>query len=144
MLPDFMQRYPELKVDLTLNDRFVDVVEEGYDVVLLIAWLPDSSLIARRLCAVRRVVFAAPGYWGRHGRPTAPAELADPACLHYAHLATANELPFRGPAGSLAVRVDGPLVANNGEVLKEAAMAGLGVALQIGRAPGGEKGWQYG
>src|SRR3546814_515354 len=76
-LPDFMRRYPDLKVDLTLNDRFVDVVEEGYDVVLRIAWLPDSSLVARRICDFRRVICAAPGYWDRRGRPAAPADLAD-------------------------------------------------------------------
>src|SRR3546814_3953336 len=122
-----MRRYPALKVDLTLNDRFVEGVEEGYDVVMRIAGLPDSSLVARRICDFRRVICAAPGYWDRRGRPAAPADLADHDCLRYAYLATANEWRFRGPSGPLAVRIDGPLVANNGDVLKDAAVAGPGV-----------------
>src|SRR3546814_14246389 len=108
-----MRRYPDLKVDLTLNDRFVDVVEEGYDVVLRIAWLPDSSLVARRLCDFRRVICAAPGYWDPRGRPAAPAALAAHDSLRYAYTAPENDWRCRGPVWPRAVRTCGLFLANN-------------------------------
>ena len=129
ILPDFMVQNPELSVDLTFNDRFVDLVEEGYDVAVRIARLPDSSLIARKLSESRSVVCAAPAYWQRRGRPAHPADLAAHDCFAYSYLATRNEWRFRGPDGPASVRISGSLTANNGDVLREAALAGLGVVM---------------
>ncbi len=128
-LTGFMRRYPELSVDLSFTDRFVDLVEEGYDVVVRIARLPDSALIARRLCDSRRVVCASPAYWRARSRPRHPTELVAHECLGYAYLAEGREWRFRGPEGAVAVRPSGRFTANNGDALRAAALAGLGVAL---------------
>ena len=127
-LAAFLAQYAKLKVDLTLADRFVDLVEEGYDAVVRIAALPDSALIARKVAVSRRFVCASPAYFDANGRPTQPRELAGHNCLGYLYLATQDAWPFRGPQGPLAVRVSGSLNTNNGEVLLAAALAGLGVA----------------
>ncbi len=129
LLPEFMRRYPELKVDITLNDRFVDLVEEGHDLAVRIAHLPDSSLIARKLADSRRVVCASPDYWARNGRPSKPADLATHNCFEYSYLATRGEWRFRGPEGPISVRVEGTLTANNGDFSRVAAVGGLGVTL---------------
>jgi len=129
LLPDFMARYPELAVDITFNDRFMDLVDEGYDMAVRIAHLADSSLIARKLAESPRMVCAAPRYWEAHGRPGVPADLARHNCFDYSYLTTRNEWRFRGPEGPVAVRVSGTLHSNNGDVLRAAAVAGLGVVL---------------
>lgn len=126
-LPAFMSRYPELRVDIEFNDRFVDLVEEGYDVAVRVADLPDSSLIARKLAETRAVVCAAPSYWDTHGRPEHPHDLAKHNCFAYSYLSTRNEWRFSGPEGPVSVRVSGSLTANNGDVLRQAAVAGVGV-----------------
>ena len=128
-LAGFMTRYPELSVALDLNDRRVDLVEEGYDVAIRIAELADSSLIARKLAPTRRIVCASPDYWARHGKPAHPRDLAAHNCLIYTYLAGGSEWPFRDAGGSFAVPVEGTLKANNGDALREAARAGLGVYL---------------
>lgn len=128
-LADFMTRYPELAVTLDLDDRRISLVEEGYDVAVRIADLPDSSLVARRLAPARQAVCASPAYWARHGVPAHPRDLARHNCLIYTYLPAQNDWRFRGPGGPLTVRVAGNLKANNGDVLREAALAGLGVCL---------------
>lgn len=127
LLPPFMARHPELRVDITFNDRFVDLVDEGYDLAIRIADLPDSSLIARKLAESRAVVCAAPSYWAAHDRPRHPRDLAEHNCFAYSYLSTGNEWRFRGPDGPVSVRVSGNLTANNGDVLRQAAAAGVGV-----------------
>jgi DNA-binding transcriptional LysR family regulator len=126
-LPDFMVRHPDLRVEIDLADRIVDLIEEGYDLALRIAALPDSSLVARRIADNHMVVCAAPSYWRRRGRPSEPRELAQHACITYAYHRTPNEWPFAGPDGRFTVRVDGPLMSNNGDLSLAAALAGLGV-----------------
>jgi len=126
-LADFMARHPELAVTLDLDDRRVSLVEEGYDMAVRIADLPDSSLVARKLAPVRQAVCASPAYWARHGTPAHPRDLARHNCLVYTYLPAQNEWRFRGPGGPFAVHVAGNLRANNGDVLREAALAGLGV-----------------
>ncbi len=126
---EFLTRHPAIKVALTLDDRVVDLVGEGYDVAVRIAELPPSTLIARRLAVNRRVLCAAPAYLERAGRPQHPAELASHACLSYAYLATGNDWRFRGPDGPVSVRVDAALSANNGDVLRQFALRGLGILL---------------
>ena len=126
-LPDFMAAYPEISLDVTLDDRVVNVVDEGYDVVIRITELPDSSLIARRIAPFRIATCASPAYWDAHGRPKHPDDLRNHACLLYSYLSNLNEWRYRGPDGPFAVRVDGPMRGNNGDLLRAAAVAGLGV-----------------
>jgi DNA-binding transcriptional LysR family regulator len=131
ILPAFLAQYPEVSVDLHLSDAQVDVIGDGFDAALRIASLPDSSLRARQLCPVRRLVVGAPSYFDRRGRPTHPAHLAEHACLGYAYLATADVWRFFNAAGEEAsLRPAGPLRANNADGLMPALLAGLGVAVQ--------------
>ncbi|MGD1879937.1 MAG: LysR family transcriptional regulator [Kiloniellaceae bacterium] len=126
-IPGFRDRYPQITLEAAMNDRFVDLVEEGYDVALRIGDLADSSLLARRLAPCRAVLCASPDYLDRHGRPRRPEDLAGHHCLLYANQANPREWTLRGPAGPRAVKVDGPLVANNGDVLCGAAVGGMGI-----------------
>lgn len=128
---DFMALYPEIEIDLVLNDRQVDIVEDGFDMAIRIARLPDSSLIARRIAPCRRIVVASPYYWDQRGRPAHPSELKHHDALIYDYLAEPDTWTFSDPAGQQKSRIDvsvsGRMRANNGEVLLEAARKGLGV-----------------
>jgi DNA-binding transcriptional LysR family regulator len=126
---EFMQRHPDVEVDLVLNDRQVDLVEDGFDMGIRIARLGDSSLIARRVAPCRRIVVASPEYWKRRGKPEHPDDLKDHDILLYSYLAEPGVWSFKGPEGPITVNVDGRLRANNGDVLLEAAKEGLGVDL---------------
>lgn len=131
ILPEFLTSYPEVTIDLHLGDEIVDLVGGGFDIALRIAALPDSSLIARRLCQVRRLVVGAPEYFNRRGRPTHPAELADHDCLGYAYLPSPEVWRFVHVGGDEApVTPRGPLRANNADALAPALLAGLGLAVQ--------------
>jgi DNA-binding transcriptional LysR family regulator len=126
---EFVARHPKLNVALTLDDRYVDLVEEGFDAAIRIGRLADSSLVARRLCSVGLVVAASPEYWRRHGRPTQPSELAQHACLNYTLRTDGRDWRFRDAAGEeQSVAVSGPITTNNGDLLRLAALAGVGVA----------------
>jgi DNA-binding transcriptional LysR family regulator len=130
-LPAFLAAHPEVSVDLQLDDRIVDLVAGGIDVAIRIADLPDSSLIARRLCPVRRWVVGAPDYFARHGRPMRPSDLRQHACLGYLYLPSGETWRFTDGMGTEeAVTVRGPLSATNAEALTFALEAGCGVALQ--------------
>jgi DNA-binding transcriptional LysR family regulator len=126
---DFMRQYPELRVALILNDRFVDPYEEGFDVTLRIGDLQDSGLSARRLAAIERGLYAAPSYLARHGQPQAPADLSAHAALHYGPPGPSPRWSLRGREGDIAVPIQERLCSNNGDVLKAAALAGLGIML---------------
>jgi DNA-binding transcriptional LysR family regulator len=129
LLPEFLKQYPDVSIDLHLSDAMVDLVGEGFDAGLRIASLPDSSLIARRLCAMPRHTVAAPAYLKRYGRPTHPMHLAQHRCFGYTYLSTANAWHYTNAAGEQAsVRPGGPLRVNNGEALMPALIAGLGIA----------------
>jgi DNA-binding transcriptional LysR family regulator len=129
LLPEFFKAYPEVSIDLHLSDATVDLIGEGFDAGLRIARLPDSSLIARRLCAMPRYTVATPCYLKRHGRPTHPMHLAQHKCFGYAYLSTPNVWHYTNAAGEQAsVRPAGPLRVNNGEALMPALLAGLGIA----------------
>jgi len=129
ILPEFLQTYPDVAIDLHLSDAMVDLIGEGFDAALRIARLPDSSLIARRLCAVPRHTVAASSYLKRHGRPTHPMHLAQHKCFGYAYLSTPDVWHYTNQAGEQAsVRPAGQLRVNNGEALLPAVIAGLGIA----------------
>ena len=128
-LPRFLAANDEVQIDLTLNDRFADLVEEGFDLALRIGELADSSLIARKLAPNRRLVVAASSYLEAHGRPERPPDLLDHNCLTYTYRAQRHDWEFHGPQGREQIRVSGNLEANDAGALREAVLAGLGVAL---------------
>ncbi len=129
-LPKFLKRYPDLTIDLCLDDQIIDVLAGHYDVVIRIARLPDSSLIARRICSAPHVVCASPTYLDRAGTPGCPDDLRQHNCLIYSHGETGNEWRFSSQSGrEIRVPVSGSLTANNGEVLRDAAVAGIGIAV---------------
>ncbi len=130
MLAEFAQAQPHISLDLTFDDRFVNLVEERFDVALRIGKLADSSLVARKLASTRLVACASPAYLAEHGEPETPEDLAAHNCLLYSYLATANVWRFTAPDGrEIPVAVSGNLRANNGIVEAEAAVAGMGVLM---------------
>jgi DNA-binding transcriptional LysR family regulator len=129
LLPEFLKQYPEVSIDLHLSDATVDLIGEGFDAGLRIARLPDSSLIARRLCAMPRYTVATPSYLKRWGRPTHPMHLAEHKCFGYAYLSTPGVWHYTNASGEQAsVRPAGQLRVNNGEAIMPALLAGLGIA----------------
>jgi len=126
-LPVLLDRHPRLAIELVLNDRIVDMVEEGYDVALRIAHLPDSPLIARRLSPVRRILAASPAYLERHGTPATPRDLQDHACLGYSLSTGGTVWTLQGPDGVHLHRYHPRIIANNGDSLAAMAAAGLGI-----------------
>lgn len=128
-LAEFMQRYPDVQVQVVLNDRIVDPIAEGFDVTIRIAELRDTSLIARRIMPATRVVCASPGYLDRHGMPQVPDDLRRHDCLHYGYLVTGAQWKLTGPDGDHWVPVKTRLCANNAELIRDAALKDLGVAL---------------
>ncbi len=129
LIPGFLAAHPQVQISLSLADRFLDVVAEGFDVALRIAELEDSSLVARRLAPCRRVLCAAPSYLQNNGTPRVPQDLAIHACLVYSNELRPDTWTLHGPAGAERVTVNGPVCADNGDVLCAAAEAGLGVTL---------------
>jgi len=127
LLPGFTARFAGLRITLDLDDRLVDILATGADVALRIGELADSSLVARRIGEVKRVVCAAPAYLDRRGEPKTPADLMRHACLHYSNVGLKEEWTLIGERGPEAVEVDGPLCANNGDVLRKAAVGGMGI-----------------
>jgi DNA-binding transcriptional LysR family regulator len=130
LLAEYTGRYPEVAIDLNLTDRFVDLVEEGADLAVRIGVLTESTLVARRLCPIRIVLCASPGYLERHGTPRTPADLAAHSCLGYTYTRGGAEWELPGPDGSIVLPIRGSLRANNGEALHQAALDGMGIAFQ--------------
>ena len=130
LLAGYRQRFPQVELDLALSDRLVDMVEEGYDVAIRITREPSPALIARRLGQARITLCAAPSYLAARGTPRTPQDLEQHDCLGYSYWASGNQWPLQGPGGETRVTVNSILQANNGDVLREAAIAGMGVILQ--------------
>jgi len=124
----FMARYPELRIELVLNDRFIDPLEEGVDVTVRIGALGDSSLIARRLAPARRALVASPQYIDRHGAPQTPQDLGGHRCLAYGHMAAVRRWQLMQGTQAVTVQITSTLCSNNGEVLRTSALAGNGIA----------------
>jgi DNA-binding transcriptional LysR family regulator len=129
-ITEFARAYPAITLDMRLDDRYVNLVEEGFDVAVRIGELSDSSLVARKLAATRVVACAAPEYLARQGEPESPEDLAAHDCLLYSYLSTANVWRFNAPDGrEIPVAVTGSFRINNGIVLAEAAVAGHGILM---------------
>ena len=128
-LASFMADYPDITIDMTLNDRVVDLIDEGFDVAVRIARLPDSGMIARRLAPFRQVVCATPDYWRTHGIPTCPTDLTKHNCLNYAYLSTGNTWSFQGPDNPIPVKINGDFRSNNGDAIRAMGLKGHGVIL---------------
>jgi len=126
-LKPFMEAHPDLAIHLVLSDEFTDIVGGGFDLAIRIAELNDSSLVARRLAPVRRVLCAAPDYLAVHGTPETLDDLKKHRCLP-AH--NHDSWRLEGPSGPLTLRPEGMLITNSSEVIREAVIAGLGIALR--------------
>ncbi|MGD1933567.1 MAG: LysR family transcriptional regulator [Candidatus Phaeomarinobacter sp.] len=130
VIADFMAAHPKLEIDLVLNDRFVDIVDEGFDVAIRIGELADSSLKARRIAPVRRVLAASPAFLDRVGRPDAPDDLNGDWCLRYSIGSDTLDLERESSPGDIAaqIKTSGPLRVNNGDMIREAMLRGIGIA----------------
>ncbi len=137
-LPDYMKAHPQVAVELTLSNRAVDLVDEGYDAVFRIGVLSDSQLMARALAPYELVLCAAPAYLDGRAPLTSPLDLQEHECLGFSHTELRSHWTFEGPEGRVVVPVSGRLMVDHGEPLLCAALAGLGVLLQpaeVVRAP---------
>jgi DNA-binding transcriptional LysR family regulator len=129
-IAEYQRGQPEVSVDLTLDDRVVDIVSEGYDIAIRIGRLRESSLVARNLAPVRLVVCASPDYLEERGVPDTPQDLKDHECLRYTLAPDFNRWQFRESDDIHDVQVTGSFLANNGDAIRLAALAGRGLALQ--------------
>ena len=130
-LIEFMRQYPRIRVHLSLNDHFIDPVSEGYDITVRIAQQREQpSLIDHEIVEIRRVLCAAPAFLKHHGRPRVLEDLSGLPCLHYGNLLNGATWELYGrDERAVQVRVNGTFCSNNAEVLREAAVQGLGVVL---------------
>jgi DNA-binding transcriptional LysR family regulator len=130
LLPEFLATFSEVSIDLHLSDAQVDLIGEGFDAAIRIAVLPDSSLVACRLCEMPRYLVGSPAYLNKHGRPSHPLHLAQHRCIAYSYAMT-PEGTWRFTKGgkSASVRPAGPLRVNNGDAMMPALCAGIGLGV---------------
>lgn len=130
VVADYMLAYPEVNVDLVLSDRFVDPIEEGFDLTVRIGEAHRStSLIAKNIAPAKRVLCASPSYIQKYGQPRHPNELRFHRCLHYGYQKSGYHWRLHGPDGAQSFSVNCVMSSNNGETLKTAAVQGQGIAL---------------
>jgi len=127
---EFLQQCPRIELDINLDDRLVDLLEDGYDLAVRIGRLESSSLVSRRLASTQLQVCASPEYLARHGTPSHPRELAEHRVIAYNHLASRDDWPFSGPQGELRVQTRAALRSNNGDTCLALGRAGAGILLQ--------------
>lgn len=127
---EYLTLHPEVGIDITLSDRNVDLAEEGLDLAIRIAKLPDSNLIAQPLAQSRMLVCGAPVYFKKHGIPRHPRELEHHNCLRFTYWEIQNDWAFETEEGPLSMRINGTLESNLGDFLRLAAINGLGLILQ--------------
>lgn len=130
LLPDFMARYPALRLELSFRDSFVDLIASGFDAAIRIGALDaGGDVVVRKLAANRRLICAAPDYLARHGTPSHPADLQHHRILHFSPLISGTTWRLKGPGGVIEVPVDPVLTADNIEGLRHAALAGQGITM---------------
>jgi DNA-binding transcriptional LysR family regulator len=129
LLPELLEYFPELSVEMTLTNRFVDLVDEGIDLAIRIGSLADSRLVARRLCTNRRVLVAAPRYLKKHGTPRSIDDLARHQAVLFTGFSRPTEWKLIGPTGPVTVSVSGRVSSNNIHTLTAAAKQGLGITV---------------
>ena len=130
LITRYLEKFPEVQIDATLSDRRIDLIEEGLDLALRVGASPEPGLIARRLATDRLVICGAPAYFERCGRPTRPEDLAGHNCVLYSYSAVGSEWKMTGPNGEHSVKVSGSLRANNGDLLNQVVLGGLGLMCQ--------------
>jgi DNA-binding transcriptional LysR family regulator len=135
--PAFMALHPKVVLDVTLSDRVVDLVDEGYDLAVRIARLQASSLVSRQLTSTRMILCASPEYLQRHGMPEHPSDLARHAVISYTLLATGEHWDFEGPKGPVSVKVAPRMRTNSGDTCCAAALKHQGIVLQPSFLVGG-------
>ncbi|WP_374511216.1 LysR family transcriptional regulator [Niveibacterium sp.] len=128
-LADFLTAHPDLKMELTITDRLIDLAEDGYDMAIRVTAEPPLPLVARKLAPVRRRVCGTPAYFAKHGLPLTPADLVRHNCLDYTRSGEQGLWRFNGPHGEIDVPVSGSLHVDDDEALSQAVLGGLGVAL---------------
>lgn len=127
---EFLEKHPEVSLDVQLADRVIDLVDEGFDLAVRIARLADSSLISRQIASTRLVLCAAPSYLDRRGLPKHPSALAEHDVVSYSLLATGDQWQFDGPDGPVSVKVRPRMWSNNGDSCIAACVQGAGIQLQ--------------
>ena len=128
--PRFTAANPKVSLDITLNDRLVDLVDEGYDLAIRITNMASSQLVSRQLATTRIVLCASPGYLALHGTPTQPQELAKHQVLAYRYWSGGDDWRFDGPGGAVTVRVNPRIRTNSGDTCRAAALEDQGIVLQ--------------
>lgn len=128
--PIFLERHPGVALDITLSDRIVDIIDEGYDMAIRIARLSDSTLVHRKLATTTGQVCASPAYLEKYGTPTHPHELTQHQAICYTYAAGKDEWQFTGPDGPVSVKVNSRMHVNNGDSCVAAALAGIGITRQ--------------
>ncbi|MGH8000482.1 MAG: LysR family transcriptional regulator [Brasilonema sp.] len=128
-LPEFLARYPQINLDLSFTDRFVDIIKENFDIAIRISQLKDSQLIVRRLAPNRRVLCASPEYLNRHGRPKKPEDLKKHSCLHFSPATTGDIWYLSRGEKQITFGINSRIRADNAEVLYQAVLGGCGIAL---------------
>ena len=126
-IPRFQARHPSVSLDLTISDERLDMMQEGVDLAIRIGPLEESTLVARRICNLERVICVAPSYLERHGRPRTPDDLQQHNCLWITSLPALRRWPFDTDEGIRVVHVDGNVVTNNAETVLQLAVAGVGI-----------------
>ena len=129
LLPEFLARYPQIDLDLSFTDRFVDILEESLDVAIRIGQVQDSQLVVRRLAPNRRVLCASPAYLQKYGSPQSPKELAQHSCLNFSRLATGDIWHLSRQNQRISIPVKGRLRVDDGEALYQAVLGGCGIGL---------------
>ena len=127
---EFRERHSQVRLDITLADRLVDLVEEGYDLAIRIGALDSSSLVSRRLTVTRLILCAAPEYLASHGTPEHPDELQDHAVIGYSYFSSGDAWQLEGPEGPVIASTRPCIHSNNGDTCRGAALAGQGIILQ--------------
>lgn len=129
LMKNFFTRYPEIKIDLTMSDQFIDLVEAGVDIGIRIGNFQDTALISQRIGTNRRITVGANSYFECYGEPHKPEDLINHNCIVYTPLKTGNEWHFQSQEGTIKVKVNGNFQANNSTAIREAVLSGIGIAV---------------